>query len=112
MQLTAKLSGAECNADVILKLSALEGPAKALKIGSLTLNVDAKQTDSAVKVALGTPIATHSAPEARRAAEDRRGSESRQSDAPTEGDEGVAIRRPPCRSGERAPCRGPHRQAG
>jgi AsmA protein len=54
--LTAKLAGAERNADVKLKLSALEGSAKALKIAALTLDVDAKAKDDAVKGTFSTPV--------------------------------------------------------
>jgi len=56
VQLTAKLDGAERDAHAILKLSAVEGSAKALKIAALVLDLDAKQKDSAVKGALSTPI--------------------------------------------------------
>ena len=55
-QLLAKLTGAERKADVLLKLSGVEGSARALKIAALTLDVDAKQKDSAVKAALRTPV--------------------------------------------------------
>ena len=55
--LTAKLAGAERNADVSLKLAALEGSAKALKIAALNLAVDAKVKDDTVKGTLSTPIA-------------------------------------------------------
>lgn len=55
-QLLAKLTGAERNADVTLKLLAVEGSAKALRIGSLTLDVDAKQKDSTMKAVLSTPV--------------------------------------------------------
>jgi AsmA protein len=54
--LTAKLDGAERDADVTLKLSAVEGSAKALKIAALVLDIDAKQKDNAVKGTLNTPI--------------------------------------------------------
>ncbi len=55
--LIAKLAGAERNGDVRLKLSALEGSAQALKIAALTLEVDAKAKDNAIKGTLSTPIA-------------------------------------------------------
>jgi len=55
-QLLAKLTGAGRKADVSLKLSGVEGSAKALKIAALTLDVDAKQKESAVKAALRTPV--------------------------------------------------------
>jgi AsmA protein len=54
--LTAKLAGAKRNANVTLKLSGVEGSAKALKIAALALDVDAKQEDSAVKGQLTTPV--------------------------------------------------------
>ncbi len=54
--LTAKLAGAQRNANVTLKLSGVEGSAKALKIAALTLDVDAKQEDNAVKGQLSTPV--------------------------------------------------------
>jgi AsmA protein len=54
--LTAKLAGAQRNANVTLKLSGVEGSAKALKIAALALDVDAKQQDSAVKGQLSTPV--------------------------------------------------------
>lgn len=56
VRLTAKLDGAERDADVTLKLSAVEGSAKALKIAALVLDVDAKQKDNAVKGTLSTPV--------------------------------------------------------
>jgi len=55
--LTAKLTGAQRNADVKLALSALEGSAKALKIGALKLDVDAKADANAIKGTLSTPVA-------------------------------------------------------
>ena len=54
--LTAKLDGAQRNANVVLKLSGAEGSAKALKIAALTLDVDARQQDNAVKGTLSTPV--------------------------------------------------------
>jgi AsmA protein len=54
--LTVKLDGAERDANVTLKLSAVEGSAKALKIAALVLDIDAKQKDNAVKGTLSTPI--------------------------------------------------------
>ena len=54
--LTAKLAGSQRNANVTLKLSGVEGSAKALRIAALTLDVDAKQQDSAVKGQLTTPV--------------------------------------------------------
>jgi len=57
--LTAKLSGAQRAADITVKLSGVEGSAKALKIAALTMDVDAKQQDNAVKGHLSTPIAAN-----------------------------------------------------
>lgn len=54
--LIAKLAGADRNADVNLKLSAVEGSAKAFKIAAFTLDLDAKQKDNAVKGTFSTPI--------------------------------------------------------
>jgi AsmA protein len=59
VSLTAKLAGAERAADVTLKLSAVEGSAKALKIAALALDVDARQKENAVKGTLSTPIAAN-----------------------------------------------------
>ena len=59
VQLTVKLAGVERAADVTLKLSAVEGSAKALKIAALALGVDARQKDNAVKGTLSTPIAAN-----------------------------------------------------
>jgi AsmA protein len=59
VRLTAKLTGAERGADITLKLSAVEGSAKALKITALVLDVDAKQKDNAVKGTLSTPISAN-----------------------------------------------------
>jgi AsmA protein len=55
-QLIAKLAGAQRNANVVLKLSAMEGSAKALRIAALTVDMDAKEKDSALKGTLSTPI--------------------------------------------------------
>ena len=59
VQLAVKLAGVERAADVTLKLSAVEGSAKALKIAALALGVDARQKDNAVKGTLSTPIAAN-----------------------------------------------------
>src|SRR5262249_22846259 len=59
VSLVAKLAGAERAADVNLKLSAVEGSAKALKIAALTLTVDGHQKDNAVKGTLTTPVAAN-----------------------------------------------------
>ena len=56
---TAKLAGAERAADVNLKLSAVEGSAKALKIAALTLGVDGRQKDNAVKGTITTPVSAN-----------------------------------------------------
>mgnify|MGYP003694779529 CR=1 FL=1 len=55
--LTAKLTGAERNADVSLKLAALEGSAKALKIAAMNLAVDAKIRTTRSKVRSAPRIA-------------------------------------------------------
>jgi AsmA protein len=54
--LQAKLSGAQRQADVSLRLSAVEGSAKALKVQALTMDLDARQNDTAVKGTLSTPV--------------------------------------------------------
>jgi AsmA protein len=54
--LNARLSGAQRNAVVALKLSGVEGSASALKVAALTLDLDARQGDSAVKGRLTTPL--------------------------------------------------------
>lgn len=54
--LNARLAGAQRNARITLKLSGLEGSAKALKIAALSLDVDARQEDSALKGRLTTPV--------------------------------------------------------
>jgi AsmA protein len=54
--LQAKLSGAQRKADVSLRLSAVEGTAKALKVQALTMDLDARQNDTAVKGTLSTPL--------------------------------------------------------
>ena len=54
--LSAKLAGTQRSADVSLKLSGVEGSAKALRIAALTLDLDAKQEDNTVKGQLTTPI--------------------------------------------------------
>ncbi len=55
-ELLVNLRGADRKAAVALKLSGMEGSAKALKISALQLNVDASQKGSAVKGTLTTPI--------------------------------------------------------
>lgn len=59
VSLAAKLAGADRAADVHLKLSAVEGSAKALKIAALTLGVDGRQKDNAVKGSLTTPVSAN-----------------------------------------------------
>lgn len=59
VSLTAKLAGADRAADVNLKLSAVEGSAKALKIAALTLGIDGRQKDNAVKGTLSTPVSAN-----------------------------------------------------
>jgi AsmA protein len=54
--LQVKLSGARRKADVSVRLSSVEGSAKALKVQALTLDLDARQDDSAVKGTLSTPL--------------------------------------------------------
>jgi len=54
--LTAKLAGAERNANLAVGLSAVQGSAKALEIAAVTLNLDAKQKDNTVKGTLSTPL--------------------------------------------------------
>ena len=56
VELRAKLEGADRSGTVVLKLSGTEGSSKALKIAALTLDVDAKQKDNAVKGTLSTPV--------------------------------------------------------
>jgi len=59
VQLAVRLAGIERGADVNLKLSGVEGSAKALKVAVLALSVDAKQKDNTVKGTLSTPIAAN-----------------------------------------------------
>lgn len=54
--LRAKLSGAARNADVTLKLEGVQGSAQALRIDALTLDVDARMQDTAIKGRLATPV--------------------------------------------------------
>jgi AsmA protein len=57
--LAVKAQGPQLNADVTVKLSGVQGSAKAVRIGQLALNVDAKQGENAVKGALTTPVAAN-----------------------------------------------------
>src|SRR5690606_9383124 len=54
--LALKAQGPQLNADISLKLAGVEGSGKAVRIGTLALNVDAKQGENAVKGALSTPV--------------------------------------------------------
>ncbi len=54
--LVAKLQGPQRNGDVNLDLSRVEGSAKALRVSALTLKVDAKLQDDAIKGELTTPL--------------------------------------------------------
>ena len=54
--LALKAQGPQLDANVVLKLSGVEGSGKAVRIGQLLLNVDAKQGDNLVKGSLSTPI--------------------------------------------------------
>ena len=55
--LIAKLAGVDRRADVTVKLSGVEGSAKALKVAAFALDLDAKLKDDAIKGTLTTPIA-------------------------------------------------------
>ena len=90
--LTAKLAGADRNGNGRLKLSALEGSAKALKIAALTLEVDAKQKDNTVKGTLSTPVARQPGGQGVRVAEDRRQLHRHQSLHPSENGPSAAER--------------------
>ena len=54
--LAVKAQGPQLNANIILKLSGVEGSGKAVRIGQLALSVDARQADNSVKGALSTPV--------------------------------------------------------
>lgn len=54
--LAAKIDGPQRNGTVLLNLSAVEGSAKALRIGTAVLAVDMKQQDNTVKGELRTPF--------------------------------------------------------
>ena len=54
--LVAKLQGPRRNGDIDLQLSRVEGNATALRIAALTLNVDARLEDDAIKGELTTPV--------------------------------------------------------
>ena len=57
LSLTAKLAGSGRNVDARLVLSTVEGSAKALKIGKLALDLDAKVGESVLKAHLDSPVA-------------------------------------------------------
>lgn len=57
--LAVKAQGPQLNADITLRLSGVQGSGKAVRIGQLALNVDAKQGENAVKGALTTPVAAN-----------------------------------------------------
>ena len=54
--LAVKAQGPQLNADIVLKLAGIEGSGKAVRIGTLALDVDAKQGENAVKGGLSTPV--------------------------------------------------------
>ncbi len=54
--LSLKAQGPQLDASVGLKLSGLEGSGKAVRVGQLLLNVDAKQADNLMKGSLSTSI--------------------------------------------------------
>lgn len=51
-----KVEGPKLDAKAGVRLSALEGTAKAIRIAQLTIDVDAKQADNAIKGRLATPV--------------------------------------------------------
>jgi AsmA protein len=59
LSLAATLAGSNRNVAARLMLSAVEGSTKALKIGKLAFDVDAKSGDTAVKVHLDSPVAAN-----------------------------------------------------
>ena len=54
--LTAKLDGAQRKGNVSVRLAGVEGSAKALRIGALTLALDLQQQDNAIRGELRTPV--------------------------------------------------------
>jgi AsmA protein len=56
MVLSLKLDGAQRAAAATVRVSGLEGSARALKIASLALELDARQQDNAIKGRLTTPV--------------------------------------------------------
>ena len=59
LSLSATLAGSDRNIAAKLVLSAVEGNAKALKIGKLVLDLDAKSGETAVKAHLDSPVAAN-----------------------------------------------------
>lgn len=57
LTLTAKLAGAARRGEARLELSGIEGKGAALKVGKLTLALDAKLGETALKAALDSPLA-------------------------------------------------------
>lgn len=57
LTVVAKLSGAQRHVDIKLNLSGIEGSSSALKVAKLALDLDAKQGDTAIKGAIGSPLA-------------------------------------------------------
>jgi len=57
LTLTAKLAGVARRADLRLELSGVEGRGDALKVGKLTLALDARAGEAALKAALESPLA-------------------------------------------------------
>jgi AsmA protein len=55
-QLSVKIEGRLRNGNLALRLSGVEGSAKALRIGAATLALDLRQPDNAVKGELATPV--------------------------------------------------------
>lgn len=57
LTLTAKLAGAARRADLRLELAGIEGRGQALKVGKLSLALDARAGETALKAALDSPLA-------------------------------------------------------
>ncbi|MCC7547381.1 MAG: AsmA family protein [Burkholderiales bacterium] len=56
-EITATLKGPRRNGDVNLRLAGVQGNAKALRVAALSLAVDLRQQDDAIKGELSTPVA-------------------------------------------------------
>lgn len=56
---TVRAQGPQLDASANLKLSGVEGSAKALRIGQFLIGIDARQADNVVKGTLATPIAAN-----------------------------------------------------